>query len=79
MDELGKWATNAPKHSHAPRLRLPNDTRSADEERADYLRWRSQFIEGPPKAGPGDYTVERLKAMGMVGLYWPAEVKEEAR
>jgi len=40
--------------------------------RAEYLQWRSQFVEGPPKATDA-LSVEELERRGMVGLYRKVE------
>lgn len=45
---LPKWGTNAPADVDAPRERLAGDCRTREQERADYLKWRAQFVEGPP-------------------------------
>jgi hypothetical protein len=35
---------------------------------AEYWQWRSQFVEGEPRA-TDSYTSAQLSEMGMVGLY----------
>lgn len=58
-----KWLTNdidvTKKSDHVPMI-------GRNEE--NYWQWRNALIVGEPKA-TNEYTVEQLKAMGMIGLY----------
>ena len=36
----------------------------------NYIKWRSQFVEGPAKVPDGsNITIEELKKQGLIGLY----------
>ncbi len=67
------WVTNAPRESDGlfEGFEVPGGY-SYSYSRAGYLQWRSQFVEGPPKATE-TFTVEELERGGMVGLYRKVE------
>lgn len=60
MSDL-EWVTNEIASSAVAAMRVM-------ENYAQYRRWRSQLVQGRPKA-TADYSTEQLEAMGLVGLY----------
>ena len=62
-----EWVTNAPADPAREHSWWSGKTPTADERRY-YLEWRQQFIQGEPRATEA-FTSEKLRAMGMIGLY----------
>jgi hypothetical protein len=67
-----EWVSNVCKYP-APFVMHQIEGQSIVITVEEQLQWRSQFVEGDPQATK-QYSVESLKAVGMIGLY--REVKE---
>lgn len=75
MSRLGEWVTNAPREYERGLFegtQAPAGMYAYSCSTVEYLQWRSQFVEGPPKATE-TFTVEELERGGMVGLYRKVE------
>ena len=64
-----EWVTNTPQE-YQLRVELTADDGVTILPQSEWARWRSQFVEGSPKATKR-CTAEQLAKMGSVGLYRP--------